>query len=459
MSNTLVAAILALICFGQVLALVRGAVPASLYYLCVAPLGYFSVWQFGTWGPDRLCGLLLIVGGLLRTRRDPAAPRLLSHPIALLSLYLVVATVVGAFFWPTEAMAGRSVVYGTLRGLVQVGNWIILLGAAWNIALALREPRAFSRAKRVLIFAGVLHSSYAIYQTVAFASGLPATGIRRPYSEVDAESGDEQRAAFAVGGVSVARPGSLVGEPKGLGAISLVWMAAMITIVIEGRMNGKIVAAFVLSLITLFLTFSTSAWGGFVVMIVAALWTARRRLELRAFRVLVTLLLLSVVGLAVVKKSGLVPEVDGGISSLIRERTTGRVGYLADLAEVQAQEVLAENPALLLFGTGLGGMSFYIADRMGGLDIILFPNTGILAYLCDMGIVGIALLLWALRRGLRLCLFASPGIDGTAVALSFIGVACLMQSFIFDAGIRAFAIAFLLAAEFRQCHASGSHRV
>ncbi len=450
MSNTLVVTILLLICAGQIGAILRGRLPAAIYYLCVAPLGYFSVWQFGTWGPDRLCGILIIAGGLLRFRRDKSTPRLSSHALGFFLLFLTLVTITGSLFWPTDAMAGRSSVYGSLRGPVQILNWFIVAGAAWNVAIALTQPRAFERARRVLIVVGVLHSGYAIYQMAAYASGLPATGIRRPYSEVDLDSGGEQHAAFFYNGVNIGRPGSLIGEPKGLGAISLVWMAAMLTVLMEGGMNSKLAGAFVLSLITLFITFSTSAWGGFVSMMAIALWATRRRMAYRVWRFLVPLLLVFISGWAIVERSGLVPEVKGGISSLIRERTIDRSDYLADLAEVEAKEVIAEHPLIAICGTGLGGMSFYIAERMGGSDIILFPNTGLLAYLCDMGVLGVVLLLYALRRGLYLSFLPSGETDASALAMSFIGTVCLMQSFIFDAGIRMFALAFLLAAELRQ---------
>ncbi len=89
------------------------------------------------------------------------------------------------------------------------------------------------------------------------------------------------------------------------------------------------------------------------------------------------------------------------------ERFFGRLGDivtegLQDLAEIEAKKILEDNPEMAIFGTGLGGISFYIAQNLGGQQtMILFPNAGLLGLLCDLGVVGIALLLWCVRIGLR----------------------------------------------------------
>ena len=235
MQEKLVIAILLLICAGQVWAIFRGRLTASIYYCCVAPLGYFSAWMFATWGPDRLCGMLLIAGGMLVFRPVPGAPRFAQHRIALLLAFLVLMTIVGSFSWPVEAMAGKSAVYGSLRGAVQIVNWLILAGAAWQVAIALSLPGAFEKARKAIIIVGVLHSGYAMYQVVAYSTGLPATGIRRPYSGARGAHGGDQVAAFTVGKGRITRPGSFIGEPKGLGAISLVCIAAILSLFMEGR--------------------------------------------------------------------------------------------------------------------------------------------------------------------------------------------------------------------------------
>jgi hypothetical protein len=436
--------ILLLICAGQVWTIFRGRVTAAIYYCCVAPLGYFSVWKFGTWGPDRLCGVLLIAAGLLVFPRVRRAPRFDRHPLALFLLFLVSITIVGFFFWPIEAMAGKSAVYGSLRGAIQIVNWIIFIGAAWQIGIALSQPGAFEKARKIIIIVGVLHSGYAFYQMAAYATGLPATGIRRPYQGVGAES--EQYAAFAIEGRQIGRVGSLIGEPKGLGAISLVWIAATLSLFMEGKTNARLIGALIISLAALFMTFSTSAWGGFVCMLLIAFWVTRGQFPWRFTGVLPPVFVL-IAGMAILNSSGVLPE-GIGVAPIIQSRTVERK-YLGDMPEIEAMKVLADRPHMIPFGTGLGGMSFYIAENLGGSHIIFFPNTGLLAYVCDMGVIGIALLFIALWGGLRPILTRSTRADATTRSLSFIGAVCLIQSFIFDAGITLFALSFLLAADFR----------
>lgn len=431
---------------GQIWAIFRGRLTAAIYYCSVAPLGYFSVWKFATWGPDRLCGILLIAGGLLVFPRAPGIPRFHRHPLAIFLAFLIVITLIGTWLWPVHALAGKSVVYGQLRGLVQIVNWLILAGAAWQVAIALSRPGGLQKAIKVLILVGFLHSTYAIYQMAAYSTGMPATGIRRPYEGVGGESGGEQFAAFQVMGESIYRPGSLIGEPKGLGVISLVWISAMLALYMERKATPRMKWAMVVSVIALFFTFSTSAWAGFIGAISIALWTARRRFSTRFTRVLLPVFLL-IFSLIIGDVVGLLPE-EQSLASLVQERTVMRE-YLADLAEIEAMRVLGDHPEMLLWGAGLGGMTFYIAENLGGSDIVLFPNTGLLAYFCDMGFIGIALLIFTLWGGLRPTLLSGSHLDADTRSLSFIGTVCLMQTFIFDAGIGLFAWAFLLAAEFR----------
>lgn len=446
MQENLILAVLILICAGQIWAIFRGRLTAAIYYCSVAPLGYFGVWKFATWGPDRLCGILLIAGGLLVFRRVPGIPRFHRHPLAILLTFLIVITLVGTWFWPIDAIAGKSVIYSHLRGLVQIFNWLILAGAAWQVAIALNQPGTLQKTLKILILVGVVHSMYAIYQMVAYSTDLPATGIRRPYEGVGVESGGEQVAAFQIMGETIYRPGSLIGEPKGLGVMSLVWISAMITLFMERKALPLLKWALVVSLVALFFTFSTAAWAGFIGMISIALWTARQKIISRFTRLLwvVSLLIFS---LAFLDVSGLLPA-EYSLTFLIKERTVMRE-YLADLPEVEAKWVLRDHPEMILCGTGLGGISFYIAENLGGSDMVLFPNNGLLAYICDMGIIGIALLIFSLWRGLRPTLLSVSNLDADTRSLSFIGTVCFVQTFIFDAGIGLFALAFLLAAEFR----------
>lgn len=445
MQESVILLILILICIGQVWAISRGRLTAAIYYISIAPLGYFTVWMYGSWGAERLCGLLLIAGGLLKFKRILGVPRFIDHPLIILLAYLISITLIGQFFWPIGAMAGKSSVYGSLRGVIQIIDWLILAGAAWQVAIALSLPGAMG-ARKTIILVGILYCAYAIYQVIAYWTDLPSTGIRRVYEGVAANSEGEQFAGFHVGGIFLYRPGSLIGEPKGLGVISLVWISSILTFFMHGKVSLRLKMGLFIITSTLFLTFSTSAWAGFIGMIIIFLWTIRKQLKNRLVRLSMPMLAL-ILGLAMADSS-FFSQDNLSVSAMIKERTVMRE-YLADLSEIEAKRVLEDHPELFLSGTGLGGMSFFIAENLGGSDIILFPNTGLLAYVCNMGFIGISLLIFALWRGLRLTLIGFPHIDAGTRSLSFIGTVCLMQTFIFDAGISLFALAFLLAADFR----------
>ena len=89
---------------GQVIAVHHGPLPALTYYLCVAPLSYFHIWSFGTWEPERVCGVIYIVGAWLLYYPEPDAPRFRKNPLMLLTVYCVLATLVGVLFWPMDSI-------------------------------------------------------------------------------------------------------------------------------------------------------------------------------------------------------------------------------------------------------------------------------------------------------------------------------------------------------------------
>jgi len=436
------------ICFGQIWALTRGRLTAVLYYICVATLSYFSFWMFVTWEPDRVCGALLVIGGFLLYRRPKGIPGRSRRSFFFFFAYVVGLTLVSSFFWPIEAMSGRSAAYGPLRVFVQIFNWAVIAGVAWQISLALRENNQFDKARRWFIALGMFHSAVALYQVVAFWTGLPLTGIRRVAVGVGLNFNDPHLAIATIGDLALYRATSFVGEPRSLAAASMLWIAGLFTLYAEGRSNGRTHLAMLLSLLVLGMTLSTSGWGGFFLCLTLAgyLASTQRKWRLGGFFALSLFMGL----LLAVDSVGWMPE-QLSLKTVFEERWTGRIGQsLSDLPVEETLNVLSTHPLFAVFGAGAGGMSFYIAQNLGGYDMILASTVGIVNLIGDLGFVGLFIMLIAIRGGIRNLLFHRSAQDDLCRRLSFMGCVFLCQSLIYAPSyILSASIGFLLASQFR----------
>ncbi len=446
MSEVVIVTIFLALVVGQAIALFRGRVAAVKYYICVAPLGYFDTWFVFTWAPARVCGLLLIFAGLTLWRNDDRGSAFLRHPLAKFTAYIIVTTLVGSLLWPVEAMEGPSAVYSSARGVVQILNWMITIGVGWEISKAF--SRSFLHIRPTIIWAGCLHSAYAIYQVVAYYTGLPFTGLRRAAEGLTTDAEGEQLALTQYADMLLYRATSLVGEPKSFGAISLLWIAAVLTLYLERKATAK--HRFILSamLVALALTYSTTAWAGVLVAIAVFIkLSGFRSANLLGAGFLIAALLSTMLSSGILTLSA--DEILGIVTLRTSDRLFGEASeLLEDLPEVETRKILAAHPEMLIFGTGLGGISFYIAENLGGgISTILFPNLGILGFICDLGLVGTAFLVFCLRRGLRPVFSPSAPVFKPALVLSFLGVVLFVQCFIFGGGLLPFALASLLASE------------
>lgn len=447
MADAIILVCLLVLCLGQVVALFKGRLAAVTYYLCVAPVEYFAVWRFGTWDAARVCGVIVIVGSWLIYPRRARDQRLASPFFVLLVLYGVVATLIGWWFWPTDAFAGVSPVYGKLRAVVQIVGWLIMLGMAWNIALAFAEPGSFEKAQPAILLTGVVLCLYAYYQTAASRFDWPATGIRSPVALATGEMTEERTAGYTLAGTSVFRPGSLVGEPKGLGFTCVFWLALVLSRWLTGRVDIRLGVALLVVVGALWLTASTSAWGGALACLgVTAFYGLLTGAGETGNRQGLSLAALGVLAACAVGVLFLVYRED--VADIYEQRWSSRVvDPLSDAPEKTSLEVLADQPYLALWGTGLGGMSFYIARRSTELEhMIFFPNNGLLGFVCNVGAMGLILLFLSVQDGL-LAPFRGRGPAQAAQALAVVGLAALLQCFIFAGSwLMSAAIGCLLAA-------------
>lgn len=451
MEERVVLAILLLICLGQVRACSRGRLSGVIYYVCVAPMAYFSVWTFGTWEPQVLCGVVLIAWPFLERwcRESNMIPG--SHGIFWFVAYTLVATVIASQFWPYEAIAGRSISYGVLRAPVRMIEFVIMLGVAWRIGEALREPGAFRQARAAWLVMAVLLCSYGVYQWKAYEWSLPVTGIRRPANDVTAESGGEQFAAYQFGDSDeyVFRICSLVGEPKHLGGLCVFWICLVAAELLDRERRRIIRAAAFLIPITLWLTASTSAWASAALSVCLCGYVLLKSNRFGVGRFLLPLtIIIGMVILVPILPQERLQQID----NVLQMRFVQRIeNPFADLPEMLTKEVFYQNPHLMLTGVGLGGISFYIAEKSGGSDVVLFPNNGVLGLLSDYGLLGILLLLNAMRPGLQVLLSNYDFKDKESVSLATVALGVLIQCLIFPGQLLwSLAIGFSLAAELRR---------
>ena len=428
-------AILICFCVGQIVALMRGRLVGATYYLCVAPLGFAGVWYGASWGTVNTCALILIVGGgLFGSNRTSQSPPFGTWGWILFG-YAAIITVIGATMWPVEAMDTISPVYGKLRAWVQIVNWALWMGASWQVALAFSAPGALKKASPYILGVGLFLSFYAYYQFFANRYGLPIVDL----------GSHLRHGAFIIEGERFFRPGSLVGEPKGFGAILVVWLSLLSTRMLYRAWGLWAWFLLFVFLVTLLLTSSTSAWVSAICLFgLVAYLVLRSKGSLRLVGVgvgFVPVVLLCFVVLDVV----VFTNVD--LWEIFHLRLILRMEQpVSDMSEIVALEVLKEEPSLGLLGTGMGGMSFFIARYLGGEQTtILFPNNGLLGMICNLGIVGVFLILASVSAGLRRFIRGQEGQDAPALAL--VGTAALAQTFIFPQPfITVFAFGFLWAA-------------
>jgi len=191
-----------------------------------------------------------------------------------------------------------------------------------------------------------------------------------------------------------------------------------------------------LCLVALFLSGSTSAWAGGVLAVGSIFWVAVCVGSIKLRNGLIQFVVLGILGLGAGTYivGSTVPDAD--LVRLIQDRSVARIqseGILGDPAEQAALNVLRSNPMLLAFGSGLGGMSFYIKE-LGVLhsEFVLEPNTGVLRWVGSFGLVGLVVLGLSVARGASVLRSAvSCGGPDSVITLAVVGLAVVGQCLVF----------------------------
>lgn len=448
MTDAIVTAILIAIVIGQVIAALRSVPAGVAFFLSVAPLNYFSVWAGVTWDPERLCAAAALI---IFVAKHGRVPRPNCFAFGFLALYGLCVTALSAPSWPTHALDINVSFYGGQRWIVQITTWLINFGMALYVGKALESESGVRLVRRVVLASGTLLCIYGLYQGLAFNNGMPVTGIRRHFSK-NANGVTQEEKAFATtsSGLDIYRPNSFSGEPKSLGAACVVWLCCIYSILLTRRATAVETTQLIIILIALGLTLATSAWISALLVTFLFIFVNRRY-----FRTVGLILAMSlgvlVIFVAISQITGLL-----NLSSAL-ERTNDiamlrSIDRLEDNAldtpEALALQVLRDRPYLSIFGTGLGGMSFYIADVSPVMqDIILFPNSGFIGFICNVGIVGLlAYIALCLSPWLRVASYRVRRPDEQRV-LSLIAGSAAMVTLIFgNSWIQCLAMGAALAA-------------
>ena len=450
MSDQLVTAIFFLMCVGQVAACRKGRLPAVCYYLATVFCGHFTFWYGFTWTLDRACAVVLISAWMMVWKRQPHEPSFIASKLWIVLAYGIVLTVIRSPSWPQGVMDSANSVYSSLRWAVQILNWILMIVTAWIIGTTITSQERLTRVVKPVLLIAAMLCTYALYQQVAFRTGLPMTGIRRP---IDGQMGSvtsEGYGMFAIQGTVVYRSNSLVGEPKGLGGACVIWMALLLA---EWNSFGRRrrVSYAVLIAAALWFSTSTSAWVAAILLL--CLTPILKGTDNLGWRNAMLAITGGVLAVFVYTTIGVVGSgTEGIVGGIVQSRLADRLGgdaAVSDLAEKASIEVLRDNPSFVLLGTGLGGMSFYIAERMTEVQrLILFPNNGLLGIVCNIGILGLGVIISVASTAILS--LRRPHCDAYRRKLCFVGLGVFLQCMIFNVPLFfSIALGFLTAGAAR----------
>lgn len=346
------------------------------------------------WRLDRLAPLAMVA-------RLPQRSGAELQEIAPFAIYTVFATLVFSRFWNVPVHV--SLAYGNLRFLVQLFNFIGLMGCTIAVSRSFLYGKAIQNLVQVIWWITAVNVLVVVYQYVVLViPGLPQIGISRSYYE------GVQLAAFRYGGVQIFRPGALVGEPKALAAVMVLYVVTWSSGVDFGNRglirstSSKWLAA--LALVVILLTFSTTALVTLTLALLgvylaniggscrrnAIVIRAKRRFSLILFFTLIALMLV-----ALWNPSGMSIDL---LNERYVKRLTGFTDNQTGLDQL-ALKIWSASLFRIVFGTGLGGISFDMMPHINaGWTLAYAPNIGLITVACDVGLLGLGLLLFPLAR-------------------------------------------------------------
>lgn len=388
----------------------------SLTFIASLLAGFITagvVWRLDRFAP------LLMAG---RISRRPSGTLWILLPFAL---YAILWTLLSSLSWDIPDHVNPA--YGEFRYIVQLFNFISMCICTWCVSRSFLSRDAPHHLYRAIAWITAINIAVATYQYVARSTGLPQIGISRSYDEL------VRVAAFSFGDIDIFRPGALVGEPKALAALMVLYLVVWYFKPGQSSMveRGLAVAAAVI----LVLTFSTTA---LVTLLAAGTFVLAAQIgeSRKTQKQLGSTLAIGATGLVALSIMIALPATE--TQSLLYERYIGRLqGFAGDTSGLDqiALMVWADGPLRMLFGLGLGGISFYMMPFVDPTWALAYaPNIGIINVLCDLGVLGLILLttpIIFLIHLSRVAMRAAP--DDNRHVLRTIGI-CLCALWLFGSG-------------------------
>ncbi len=374
----MIKAIFVLMCIGQLYACRKSYQMMILYYFFISAFSYFTIPLLGNFDTARICGLLVIWQSYVRYKW--VFRNFFDSYFMLYVFYVFAVMIFMSFFWPLEFFFG-SPIHREFRIFVQMITWGI------NVTLAVIISWMFLSEEKTSFFIegckyiALFHCVYGIYQYFAFKNNWPMTGIIRNNT---VDKGLEELAVVNIGGELIYRVNSFVGEPKTLAALLVMLMAFIMSKYLAGKTKLDMMTMIIcfLMLICYYMTFSTSAYFTMLGLVVLFLLCK----DISEFRIIFVLIGAAAIFYFIWGDS---------LDEIMTVRLIERMEDEHDPPVTETMNYLLENPRFLIAGLGSGGISFYLAEILGGIARMktFTPNVGIVYMLSESGIIGLVLLI------------------------------------------------------------------
>ncbi|MBI1357420.1 MAG: hypothetical protein GC160_24025 [Acidobacteria bacterium] len=338
-------------------------------------LTFYVIVPFGTLlTPSRVVPLVLLAWMVISARGEPFRRHL--------DVFLVVITLS-----IVSVLAALMIADSGSRPLLRFLNYATLLSIFAFAAYGCRTPKGLTMAMWGLAICAGLHGAYALYQIVAFETGLPFRAIVRGLS-------GRFDVAQAYG---LFRVNGLASEPKRLGYVLFAGALASIYLtksVSPGLHRTALRTNAIISFALSFLTMSASYFAAVAVSIGGMLLMSSRLWRIVPVGV-------AVVGLALFASPDLASRVTDLFADTVEDRFE-EVSAGLDAVRVYRQEFYAEDyakahPLSLVTGLGMGRYNNVLNEEYGeGVGLVgnmLLPlNSQIFEIGFDLGLPGLLIL-------------------------------------------------------------------
>ena len=327
---------------------------------------------------DKLVPILIILSQLTFRAKQ-------GHIILFLFLsYTFVNGVIQYNYWMVPS--NLNYFYGEFRWLVQFSQYLITIFLSTIITFRFSDELSRHRLTHFLIIFTFISVAAVLYQYLALFLGLPQIGLTRT-------TGSVQVASFSSHGSRIFRPGGIIGEPKALAATMQLYLVPWIfgCLGFSGFKKATINYLGYASLLIFILTFSTTGYVTFIVTTcVVGLVSGKVKIKRKNLTRFLMFLSVLVLGLSILGKWDIVFDL---FRARFTERISGFSQQVEDLDQL-ALSIWYESWNSIFFGLGPGGVSFPMIEiLMPSFDYALAPNLGLISILCDVGLLGLLLLL------------------------------------------------------------------